>query len=154
MSSFIPDRDSNGYPIYRIETNPFSDKKLVDGKKLFRRKHGMSLNCPANSSTAFNFVVPYALAKINELEIINSAIGDTVDFKVYDDPSGTISGTPNLMLNQFGFDVNITEKHYKDKSDYDADAIQDMKIEITYKNNDSTARVVYMNIVYHQLVAP
>ena len=135
----------------------FADKVLPDGKKLYRRKYGIVLD---NSSTeiaagqtgTLSFVVPYANAKINKLEIIGGRIGDCVDLKVYDTPTGTISTVPNYMLNQFGFDVYINGPFYADFSNYDADLIKDMKIELTYKNKHSTDSITpFANIVLHEV---
>lgn len=135
-----------------VNPPPFASKVLSNGKKLFRRKHGVSGTIEANSSGTLSLVIPYALAKINKVEIVNCAIGDTADLKVYDTPTGTISTVPNYMLNQFGFDVCLPDNFYVDESNYDADLIQNMKIEITYKNNSSEDREVGINIVLHQLV--
>jgi hypothetical protein len=130
----------------------FLNKVLPDGKKLFRRKHGYTANIAGSSNGAIDMVVPYNTAKIAEVEIIGCQKGDKVDFKVYDDPSGTISTVPNLMLNQFGFGVWLTDNMYSDVSQYDADVILNMKIEVTYYNNDASAKDVYVNIVYHEVV--
>lgn len=135
-----------------ITPPPFAAKVLPNGKKLFRRKHGVSETIEANSSGTISLVIPYALAKVNKVEIINCAVGDTADLKVYDTPTGTISTVPNYMLNQFGFDVVLPNGFYVDESNYDADLIQDMKIEITYTNNSDQNRLVGINIVLHQLV--
>jgi len=152
---WIPQRDASGNFILGTSQDPFSKKTLPNGYKLFRRKYGIRMNCIKNSSTLFNFIVPYAQAKINQIEIVDGHAGDQLDFKVYDTPTGTISTVPNLMLNQFGFLVEIPNGFYRDESQYDADMIQDMKIEVTYKNNDlNNDKSVGINIVYHQLVAP
>ena len=153
MSVTIPNRDSLGNAIIITCQEPFSEKVLANGKKLFRRKHGMRLICTKEASTNFDFVVPYSLAKIDQIEIVDGQSGDCVDFKVYDTPTGTISTVPNYMLNQFGFDVELPSGFYHDKSNYDADVIQDMKIQVVYKNKDLIDDIsVGINIVYHQLV--
>ena len=153
--SYLPERDSNGVQVVRVQSDSFSKKELNDGSKLFRRKHGLRQNAVKNTSTTFNFIVPYSIAKINEIEIVDGHKGDYVDFKVYDTPSGTISGTPNLLLNQFGFSAQLPDGFYRDQSNYDADVIGGMKIEVTYYNTDLVNDVsVGMNITYHQVVAP
>lgn len=131
---------------------PFANKVLVNGKKLFRRKHGASASIPANDSGTIEIVVPYTQCKITEAEITNCSVGDTADLKVYDNAAGTISGVPNLMLNQFGFSVQLPDGMYTDESNYDADLIQGMKVEITYNNNTNSAKTVGVNFVLHQLV--
>jgi hypothetical protein len=130
----------------------FAQKTTTEGKKLFRRKHGTKKSIAANSTDTLEVVVPYTQAKINKAEIMGCSVGDLVDLKVYDNASGTISGVPNYMLNQFGFGVVMPDGMYIDESNYDADLIQGMKIEITYTNNTSSAKEVGLNITLHQLV--
>lgn len=136
---------------------PFANKVTSDDKKLYRRKHGISLDSPATVIAAgetktLSLVVPYNNAKINKIEIIGGKIGDTVDLKVYDTPTGTLSTVPNYMLNQFGFSVYVGSDFYEDSSNYDADLIKDMKIELSYSNNhDSDDVVPYANIVLHEV---
>lgn len=131
---------------------PFAQKITKDGKRLFRRKHGVKKLIQANSTDTINFIVPYTFAKINQAEIINCSVGDVCDLKVYDNSSGTISGVPNLMLNQFGFNVIMPNGMYVDQSNYDADLIQGMKIELTYTNNSSEPKEIGFNITLHQLI--
>ena len=135
-----------------IKSNPFGSK-TINGKKLFRRKHGKFNTIAAGQSGVIEIVIPYDSCKINMAEILNCAIGDTVDFKVYDTPAGTISTVPNYMLNQLGFDCELPDGTFKDKSEYDADLIKDMKIEVTYKNNGSEARRVGVNFTLHEVVS-
>lgn len=141
---------------------PFAAKTLpITGQKLFRRKHGVSETVTAGQSKDIKLIVPYNLVKINKAEIINGKAGDTVDLKILDTPQGHIQlsmGTPpesvipSLMLNQFGFDVNVPDGFYVDESNYDADMIKDMEIVITYKNNDISDRTVGINITLHEVI--
>lgn len=148
MINFIPSRDSNGNIINEVHTRAFREK-VIDGKKLFRRKHGLELDLSLQNYVEFN--IPYACCKINEVEIINPLSDDKINFKVLDTPTGTISTVPNLMLNQFGFDVNLPDgQMYRDISSYDADLIGDMKIRIEYTSTRTDK--VYFNIVLHELV--
>lgn len=144
-----------GYIIHTsVSSEPaFSSKITADGNKLFRRKHGFSITIPANSSYEQKFNIPYAACKINKAEVIGGVIGDSVDFKVYDTPNGDISGYPDVMLNQFGFSVYVSQGFYEDFSKYDADLIADMKIGVTYYNNTSNQVTIYVNLTLHQLVA-
>jgi hypothetical protein len=131
---------------------PFQPKKLIDGQKLFRRKHGfVSSEIAVGQTGTIDLVVPYNTAKINEVEITNGREGVSIDLKVYDTPTGTISTVPNYMLNQFGFNVELPHGFYRDISDYDADVIKDMKIEITIKNNSNEPLALRGNIVWHEL---
>ena len=165
--NIVPQKDADGNvispTIQRTDGAPFKSKVLWNGDRLFRRKHGLNLTCNMNSETCFEFVCPYDKAKINIVEVINGSHGDCVDFKVYDTPTGAVQLSqgvdpndvvPSKMLNQFGFDVYISEGIYSDKSDYDADIIKDMKIEITYKNNSLlVTKDVSINVVFHEVVA-
>lgn len=138
--------------------SPFTSK-TIDGKKVFRRKHGITKDCPLGN-TEFEFIVPYDAVKINELELTNCQVGDCVDLVVYDTPQGHIqqamgvpagSITPSLALNQFGFDVALPNGFFHDESSYDADLIKDMKIKVIYKNNGTDTIKNGVNIVYHEL---
>jgi hypothetical protein len=139
---------------------PFASKELPDGKKLFRRVHGFKVQLVANGDAVGTFTIPYASAKINEAEIVNAPAGLTVDFEVLDTDQGTIqiskgvppgSAVPNLMLDKFGHDVNVAAVHYNDKSPYDADVIQGMKIRVTLKNPTNSTDLVGVNIVVHEV---
>jgi len=133
--------------------SPFKEKR-VDGKKLFRRKHGYSLNVPANSTTTLVVTVPYAHCKINEVEIIPGNAGDAVDFAVHDTLAGTYSTVPDYLLNQFGFNVTLPPTIYTDASSYDADLYQDMRIKIHYTNTDLVNAIdAYFNLVFHEVVS-
>lgn len=134
------------------EQYPFAQKITKDGKKLFRRKHGVKKTIAANSTDTIDFIVPYALVKINKAEIINCIAGDTVSLKIYDNAVGTISTVPNYLLNQFGFDVVMPDGMYADESNYEAELIQGMKIQLVYTNNSTTSREVGLNITLHQVV--
>ena len=67
-------------------------------------------------------------------------------------PTGTFSTVPNYMLNQFGFNVVVSELLYSDKSDYDADLIKDMKVKLVYKNDTNASKEVGVNITFHEVV--
>lgn len=135
----------------KASDQPFADKTLADGSKIFKRKHGVSTSINASTSGTVELVIPYTQAKIDGAEIINCQFGDTADFKVYDNSAGTISGVPNLLLNQFGFNVQMPDKIYEDSCQYDADLIQGMKIEITYHNNSTTDITVGVNFSLHEV---
>jgi len=141
-------------PIAIQYSPPFAAKTLPDGRKLFRRKHGTSGTISGNSTGTINFSVPYENCKINKVELLNGKIGDSVNLKVYDTPTGTISGVPDYMLNQFGFDVYINNSYYEDTCNYDADLIEDMVVSLEYTNNSSESVTIYWNICLHEVVDP
>lgn len=138
--------------IEEVASAPFASKTLATGQKLFRRKHGIKQTIPANSTENLELVVPYSFCKVNKVEIINSTAGDTVNFKVYDNSVGSISTVPNLMLNQFGFDVVLPSNFYVDKSNYDADLINGMKISVEYTNTKSEDVEIGINIILHEMI--
>lgn len=145
----IPDRDASGQVITHHEA--FASKAVAEGN-LYRRKHGFkSEEIAPNSSGIIELVIPYNAAKINQMELVNAREGDTVDLKAYDTPTGTISGVANYMLNQYAFKLELPNGYYMDKSDYNADFIKDMKIEVTYYNNGDTPHIVRGNIIYNEV---
>lgn len=155
--TWIPDKDKDGNII--LGQSPFASKSA--GGKLFRRKHGVGMiTCPAGQDTPIEFVVPYPIAKINEVEIVGCAEGDKVDLEVYDSATGIVqqsmgvppeSVDPDLMLNQFGFDVVMKDGFYSDFSNYDAQLYQGMKIELHYKNQGSVERKIGVNFTLHEV---
>ena len=131
---------------------PFSSKELPTGEKLFRRKYGYKLTLLENSVTTFDITVPYQSQKVNEAQIIGCNSGVTVNFKILDTPLGTYSGTPNLMLDQFGFNVNVAKNYYRDHSEYDADLYVNMQIKVTIKNNTDLTPTIGINFTLHEVV--
>lgn len=136
--------------------SPFASKVLPDGRKLFRRKHGIKEIILANSSKDIILTVPYKQAKINKLEIIDANPLDRVDLIVKSPIDANVAaayGMPaNAPLNQFGSNVIVSSLLYSDKSDYDADVYSGFQIVITYKNDTSTDKEVGFNITYHEVV--
>ena len=146
--TIVPERDSQGKVINRLA--PFGSKEL-DGKKLFKRVHGVVVACSTGLNT-FDFVVPYNNAKLNMLEIMWAPEGCIADFKVYDTPTGTISTIPNYMLNQFGYGAGVSKDIYTQHSEYDADVIKDMKLscELTLPTG-ATTKDICVNFILNEL---
>lgn len=140
-----------------ITTEPFKTKQLSNGTKLFRRKHGKKALILANSETEVIFTVPYTQVKINELEIVGGNSLDRVDILIkspIDQETASIHNKePNIVLNQYGFDINISENFYIDKSEYDADVSKGFQIIIIYKNDTSSDVTVGFNLIYHEVVS-
>lgn len=138
----------------RVEVSsstPFANKTLPDGKKVYKRVHGVSETLQSGQ-TNIDFVIPHDACKITGVEIIAGIHGDKVNFKVYDTPTGTISGYPDVLLNQFGFNVYMAEGLHKELSNYDADLIKDMKVSLEYDAKDTGAeREVYVNFILHEV---
>lgn len=115
------------------QVHAFSAKTLPNGKKLYKREHGIQSTLTTGVNTV-TFTVPYAWVKIIGLELIGGETLDTVDFFVLDSTSGTYSGVPNYTLNQFGFNVNVAPGEYKENNNYDADLYSGMQIKIVYNS--------------------
>lgn len=139
-------------------TYPFAQKKLPDGKKLKRRKHGKRVVCAGNVNTSIVFSVPYGHCKIDEVEIINCSGNDDVDLLVRDTAAGTYSqmffgnAIPDVVLDQFGFDVACSDLYYSDSSNYDADLYLGMVIEIVFKNKEAESKNIGINFVLHEVI--
>lgn len=141
--------------------SPFASKELANGKKLFRRMHGYQVTL-AGTQTILEITVPYSACKINKAEIVWAPAGVTVDFQVLDTDEGLIQqaagvpanqAVPNLMLNQFGYSINVAKDQYEDHSPYDADLIQGMKIKVVFNHSvDLAGTLLGVNIPFHEVV--
>lgn len=127
--------------------SPFANK-VLGKKKLFKRVHGIKQSCVVGENI-FLFSIPYNNCKITGIELIWGSEGDTCELEVYDTPTGTISGIPNYKLNQFGYTVNVSANHYEHKSEYDADLIKDMVLEVHY--NSTVAKVIGVNFILNEV---
>lgn len=139
----IPNRDAQGNII--IKTSTFADKA-----NLFFRGQGITGNATANQVTNFIFTVPYAKCKINGVEILGGVFGAKCNLKILDSTTGTYTGTPNALLNQFGYDWNIRPNCMPIVLPYDADLLQGMQILIEYENNDSLDTSIAINFYLHE----
>jgi len=132
---------------------PFARKTHSDGRKLFRRLHGISLSLDTSGTQqSITFTIPYTSCLMTAAEVINSVSGDTLNFKILDTAAGTVSGVPNYELNQFGFNVNIPTDYYEAPSEYDSELFGGLQIKIEYNPIDSVARDVHFNLILHELV--
>lgn len=142
---FTPSRDSDGQ--FKLKTEAFASKTtLLNGVeyKLFKRIHGKKYDAvPTGQITSLDFIVPYANAKLETIEILNGEVGDSLSFEVIH-PNGV------TLLNTFGFDVYITKDYYKQHSQYDADVFQGLIFRIKYTNNGPT-RPIYTNYVLNEV---
>lgn len=131
---------------------PFAAKALPNGKKLYKRKHGVFSNSISPGQTGVTvFVVPYLECKITETEVIAGQLGDKLNFRVLDTVAGTLTGTPSSSVNQFGFDVYITDGLYRESSNYDADLFQGLQLEIEYTNMGASSVTPKYNITLHEI---
>lgn len=153
-SNFISQANKKMGSFYSRE--PFATKILKDGSKLFRRKHGIKETILAGNEKQIIFTSPYTKAKINKLEIITANANDRVDLIVKSPVDPVVAaayGMPaDTVLNQFGFNVVVSDFLYSDKSDYDAEVYMGMQVVIVYKNDSNVDSEVGFNLVYHEVV--
>ena len=137
------------YSGHKPITEPFTSKVLSDGRKLYKRTHGVQKVLSSEDSDYIELIVPYTMAKINAIEIIGAEIGNKADFTVYDTLTGAISGVPNYTLNQFGFNVNLRPVYHKEESSYDADVFKDMRLVVTIKGGSNL--LIGVNFILHEV---
>lgn len=114
---------------------PFASKKIATGgttKNLFARNTGKRFQVVADTTTSCPYTATYPWVKMTGIECIGGEIGDYAELRVYDTPTGTYSGVPNLQLNQFGYELNIAPGYYKRESPFDADVYQGMVLTVSY----------------------
>lgn len=138
-----------------VQESPFKVTTLPNGKKVFRRVHGISA-IVSGEVDFMDFVIPYPQCRITGIEVMNGNFGDKVNLKVFDNQLGTISGVPNALLDQFGFDVFINEGYHKSESNYGADLIMGIRIRVEYDaiNSDLLPKTVYINFFLHEIKDP
>jgi hypothetical protein len=150
----ITHTDSSGTEVVVAKVEPFANKVLPDGKKLYKRIHGMAKQTiSASGSHEFDFVVPYPHVKMTAVEIIGSNGDCTATLKVTDDDSGTYSTIPNYLLNQFGFDANVPKDFYRSQSQFDADLYYGMHLLVNISNNNASSVDVSINIELDEVKA-
>jgi hypothetical protein len=136
----------NGNKPIITQSSPFAAKTLSNGKKLYKREHGIQATLTTGSNTVL-FTVPYAWVKIIGLEIFGGEHLDYCDLIVLDSTTGTYSTIPNYQLNQFGYSVNIAAGEYEEENAYDADLYQDMQIKIVYNSQSAKTICIIINCV-------
>jgi len=129
----------------------FASKYVADGK-LSRRKHGYKYNVSANTMIEIEIPVPYTKCKLDSVEIIGCDKGDCASFKVLDDDLGTLSGTPKASINQYGFNVNLSQDFYKDHSEYAADLFAGLYLKIEYQESNGIDKEIYINMDFHEVL--
>jgi len=134
-----------------ISQPPFSAKTtIINGvtKKLYARTTGFQQALTSGANT-ITYTATYTQAKLVGAEIINCEALDFLDFKVYDDSNGTYSGYPNLLLNQFGYSVNLPKDFYQRISPFDADVYSGMVLKVTY--NSISNKTIGINLIINEV---
>ena len=125
---------------------------LPNGSKLFRREHGLK-GAPftAGSESKAVLHVPYTACKITSIELVNAKEEYELNFKL-----GMMIDAENyVIINQFGFDVNTPNGLFVKDSNYDADLVAGLVVEITAKHEDNAPEVGYrprFNVELHEVV--
>ena len=127
------------------QVQPFASKVLPNGKKLYKREHGIQATLSQGENVIL-FTVPYPWVKIIGIEVLYGEKLDTVDLMVLDSAQGTYSGVPNYKLNQFGFTVNVAEGEYEEENAYDADLYQGMQLKIVYQSQSAKTIGINFNL--------
>jgi hypothetical protein len=126
---------------------PFAAKTLAE-KKLYKRVTGLRYDLVAGDQDLFH-TINFPWAKITGIEVIGGENGDTCCFYILDTPTGQFSTIPNHALNQFAFDVNISDKFYTSTSEFDADLFQNMRIKVKY--HSVGAKKIGVNFILNEV---
>ena len=140
---YIPERDASGNLIQTFSS--FAAKSLPNGKKLFKRYHGEQYAVVTGANTLI-YTISYPQVKIIGVDIMYGEPLDKVDFLVLDSTTGTYTTFPDLVLNQFGFGVNISKDFFRQESNYDADLYVDMQIKIVYTSQSNKTIGINFNL--------
>ena len=132
----------------KVSNPPFKSKEHhnFDGR-------GQSYTASASATTNMDFTVPNHATgyDFDGLTLIGTELGDTVTMKVLDDASGTYSGVPNYVLNQFATNWNTAKDKCSEMMPYPARLYSGMIIRIEY-TNASVEKTIGMNARLHKVV--
>jgi hypothetical protein len=132
-------------------TPPFGAKsQIINGvlKKFYARNTGLQQDLTTGSNEIV-YTISYPWVKVIGIEAIGCEALDTAELRVYDNASGTYSGVPNAMLNQFGYTLNMAKDFYARNSQFDADLYAGMILKITYVSISD--KRVGMNIILNEV---
>lgn len=135
------------------QSPPYGSKTVVISgvtKHLYARNTGFQSTLTTGSNT-LTYTLTYAWCKLLGVEVINCEALDYVDFKVFDTSTGTYSGVPNAMLNQFAYSHNLPKDYYQRMSEFDADIYAGMIISVTYTS--VSAKTVGINLLMDEVRA-
>lgn len=139
---------SNGNKTLPQQSSPFAAKTLSNGKKLYKREHGIQVDLVVGDNTIL-FPIPYNWVKITGLEVMWGEKLDNIDLFVLDSTAGSYSGLANRVLNQFGYAVNVAKDKYEEQNAYDADLYIGMQIKVVYRS--ATAKTVGINFSLNEV---
>lgn len=133
-----------------VQPKPFADKTGYN----FAGK-GVQQAVAANTTTNINFTVPasdYGF-DFDGLALIGTENNDKATMKVLDDSSGTYSGTPNALLNQFATDWNTVKDKCSEMMPYPARVYANMVLRVEYTETNNNAKTIGMNVRLHKVLA-
>jgi hypothetical protein len=129
----------------------------AEGEEAAKKVTGSKTTIPAGETKDIRLVFPYAKGLIKGAKIINTHVGDSLNFKILDTDTNAYSQAPveavgpNYTLNQFGFDVYLPDGFLDDTADFAGTLYQGMILCCEYTNNTSSEKVVYMNSDIYEL---
>lgn len=141
-----------------VLTMPFASNLLGTGETIHKRVTGVSNTVLAGTTGFIDFTVPYVRSKLKGAKIINTAVGDYLDFVVLDTDTNYYSGYDpliygaNLQIDKFGYNVYTPNNYLDDTADYAGDIYQGMIIRCVYTNSTPSDKIIYMNVDLHEVV--
>jgi hypothetical protein len=130
---------------------PFGAKSLIISgvlKKFYARNTGVQYAL-SSGSNLLEYTIGYPWVKIIGIECIGAESLDTAEIKVYDNSSGTYSGVPNVLLNQFGYTLNMAKDFYRRESPFEADLYSGMVLKFTYVS--VSAKTIGVNFIMNEV---
>ena len=131
-----------------LTNEPFSSKRLPDGKALFTRITGVEYSLIAGSNNCY-FTIPYPVVKMDGVEVIGGESGDRVNLWILDTASGDITTIPNYPLDQFGINVGVPKDFYRRESKYEAELTQGIQVWVDY--HSASAKNIIINYLIHEV---
>lgn len=131
----------------------YGSKTLISNgvtKSLFARNTGIRATVN-NGSNTINYTATYTWTKMIGMQCIGAVAGDYASLQVYDNSSGTYSGVPNALLNQFGYTLNLAAGFYERSSPFDADVFVGMILKITYVSTSILPNNIGINILMNEV---
>jgi len=131
-----------------LTSEPFSSKKLPDGRSLFTRITGIEYSLIVGNNNCY-FTIPYPIVKMDGVEVIGGEYGDKVNLWILDTASGDITTIPNYPLDQFGISVGIAAGFYRRESKYEAELTQGIQVWVDYYS--VSAKNTIINYLIHEV---
>lgn len=129
---------------------PLANNNAGGGKAYYQRCVGIQQAVAATTTTTFTWTQSvFPLAQVYEVEVIGGETGDYVDFKVLDKHVSPLYGTPDAVLNQFGFAVNVAKDYYTREGKFPATVPQNLQFQMSYYS--MSAKTIGVNFILHEV---